>query len=80
MVSSFLPLAQDVQSGPWPVQVFGARYGSLNYFKFVGRLVVFHHRLLDAYFAPGVYKMAFNKKVNLKDLEAFNYELHKGHT
>ena len=53
----------------------------LDYFKFIGRvlgLAVFHHRFLDAYFVPGFYKMVLNKKVNLKDLEAVDYELFKG--
>ena len=55
----------------------------LDYFKFIGRvlgLAVFHHRFLDAYFVPGFYKMVLNKKVNLKDLEAVDYELYKGLT
>jgi E3 ubiquitin-protein ligase NEDD4 len=55
----------------------------LDYFKFIGRvlgLAVFHHRFLDAYFVPGFYKMVLNKKVNLKDLEAVDYELFKGLT
>ncbi len=45
----------------------------LDYFKFIGcvlSLAVFHHRFLNAYFVPGFYTMALNKKVNLKDLEA----------
>ncbi len=53
----------------------------LEYFKFIGRvlgLAVFHHRFLDAYFVPSFYKMVLGKKVNLKDLEAVDYELHKG--
>ena len=55
----------------------------LDYFKFIGRvlgLAVFHHRFLDAYFVPGFYKMVLGKKVNLKDLEAVDYELYKGLT
>jgi E3 ubiquitin-protein ligase NEDD4 len=53
----------------------------LDYFKFIGRvlgLAVFHHRFLDAYFVPGFYKMVLGKRVNLKDLEAVDYELYKG--
>ncbi|KAI9508971.1 hypothetical protein F5148DRAFT_822211 [Russula earlei] len=53
----------------------------LDYFKFIGRvlgLAIFHHRFLDAYFVPGFYKMVLGKKVNLKDLEAIDYELYKG--
>jgi E3 ubiquitin-protein ligase NEDD4 len=53
----------------------------LDYFKFIGRvlgLAIFHHRFLDAYFVPGFYKMALGKKVNIKDLEAIDYELYKG--
>jgi len=53
----------------------------LDYFKFIGRvlgLAIFHHRFVDAYFVPGFYKMVLGKKVNLKDLEAVDYELHKG--
>ena len=55
----------------------------LDYFKFIGRvlgLAVFHHRFLDAYFVPGFYKMVLGKRVNLKDLEAVDYELYKGLT
>ena len=55
----------------------------LNYFKFISRvlgLAVFHHRFLNAYFVPGFYKMVLDKKVNLKDLEAVDYELYKGMT
>ncbi|KAH9954579.1 hypothetical protein BC827DRAFT_1379414 [Russula dissimulans] len=55
----------------------------LDYFKFIGRvlgLAIFHHRFLDAYFVPGFYKMVLGKKVNLKDLEAVDYELYKGLT
>ncbi|KAI0294622.1 hypothetical protein B0F90DRAFT_1890995, partial [Multifurca ochricompacta] len=55
----------------------------LDYFKFIGRvlgLAIFHHRFLDAYFVPGFYKMVLGKKVNLKDLEAVDYDLHKGLT
>ncbi len=55
----------------------------LDYFKFIGRvlgLAVFHHRFLDAYFVPGFYKMVLGKKVNIKDLEAVDYELYKGLT
>lgn len=36
-----------------------------------------HHRFLDAYFVPGFYKKVLNK-VNLEDLKAVDYELHKG--
>ena len=53
----------------------------LDYFKFIGRvlgLAVFHHRFLDAYFVPGFYKVVLGKRVNLKDLEAVDYELYKG--
>ena len=53
----------------------------LDYFKFIGRilgLAIFHHRFVDAYFVPGFYKMALGKKVNIKDLEAIDYDLHKG--
>jgi E3 ubiquitin-protein ligase NEDD4 len=52
----------------------------LDYFKFIGRvlsLAVFHHRFLDAYLVPGFYKMVLNKKVNMKDVEAVDYELYK---
>ncbi|KAI0030488.1 hypothetical protein K488DRAFT_54121, partial [Vararia minispora EC-137] len=55
----------------------------LDYFKFIGRclgLAIFHHRFLDAYFVPSIYKMILGKKVNLKDLEAVDYELYKGLT
>jgi E3 ubiquitin-protein ligase NEDD4 len=55
----------------------------LDYFKFIGRilgLAVFHHRFLDAYFVPGFYKLVLGKKVNIKDLEAVDYELYKGLT
>ncbi|KAH8977835.1 HECT-domain-containing protein [Lactarius akahatsu] len=55
----------------------------LDYFKFIGRvlgLAVFHHRFLDAYFVPSFYKMVLGKKVNMKDLEAVDYELYKGLT
>ncbi|KAF8469823.1 HECT-domain-containing protein [Russula ochroleuca] len=55
----------------------------LDYFKFIGRvlgLAVFHHRFLDAYFVPGFYKVVLGKRVNLKDLEAVDYELYKGLT
>ena len=55
----------------------------LDCFKFIVRvlgLAVFHHRFLDAYFVPGSYKIALNKKVNLKDLEAVDYDLYKGLT
>ncbi|KAI9454451.1 HECT-domain-containing protein [Lactarius psammicola] len=55
----------------------------LDYFKFIGRvlgLAVFHHRFLDAYFVPSFYKMVLGKKVNIKDLEAVDYELYKGLT
>jgi len=50
----------------------------LDYFKFIDRvlsLAVFHHCFLDTYFVSGFYKMVFNKKMNLKDLEVINYEL-----
>jgi E3 ubiquitin-protein ligase NEDD4 len=53
----------------------------LDYFKFIGRvlgLAIFHHRFVDAYFVPGFYKMVLGKKVNIKDLEAVDYELYKG--
>ena len=43
-------------------------------------LAVFHHRFVDAYFAPAFYEMVLNKKVNLKDLEAVDYELYEGLT
>ena len=43
-------------------------------------LAVFHHRFVDAYFAPAFYEMVLNKKVNLKDLEAVDYELYGGLT
>ena len=49
----------------------------LDYFKFIGHvlgLAVLHHRFLDAYFVARFYKMVLNKKVNLKDLEAVDYE------
>jgi len=57
----------------------------LDYFNFIGRvlrprLTVFHHRFFNAYFVPGFYKMVLDKKVNLKDLEAVDYELYKGLT
>ncbi|VDB98127.1 unnamed protein product [Peniophora sp. CBMAI 1063] len=55
----------------------------LDYFKFIGRclgLAIFHHRFLDAYFVPSIYKMILGKKVTLKDLEAVDYELFKGLT
>ena len=55
----------------------------LDYFKFIGRvlgLAIFHHRFVDAYFVPGFYKMVLGKKVNIKDLEAVDYELYKGLT
>ena len=55
----------------------------LEYFKFIGRvlgLAVFHHRFLDAYFVPSFYKMVLGKKVNLKDLEAVDYDHYKGLT
>ena len=55
----------------------------LDYFKFIGRvlgLAIFHHRFVDAYFVPGFYKLVLNKKVNIKDLEAVDYELYKGLT
>ena len=41
-------------------------------------LAVFHYRFLDASFVPGLCKMVLNKKVNLKDFEAVDYELYKG--
>jgi len=53
----------------------------INCFKSIGRvlgLAVFHHRFLT--FVPGFYRTVFNKKVNLKDLEAVDYELYKGLT
>jgi len=40
-------------------------------------LAVFHHRFLNVYFVPGFYKMVLNQ-VNLKDLEALDYERYKG--
>ena len=55
----------------------------LDYFKFIGRvlgLAIFHHRFVDAYFVPGFYKTVLGKKVNIKDLEAVDYELYKGLT
>lgn len=55
----------------------------LEYFKFIGRclgLSIFHHRFLDAYFVPSLYKMILGKKVTLKDLEAVDAELHRGLT
>jgi E3 ubiquitin-protein ligase NEDD4 len=55
----------------------------LDYFKFIGRvlgLAIFHHRFVDAYFVPGFYKMTLGKRVNIKDLEAVDYELYKGLT
>jgi hypothetical protein len=55
----------------------------LDYFKFTGRvfgLAIFHRRFLDVPFVPAFYKMILNKKVNLKDLEAVDYELYKGLT
>jgi E3 ubiquitin-protein ligase NEDD4 len=55
----------------------------LDYFKFIGRvlgLAIFHHRFVDAYFVPSFYKMVLGKKVNIKDLEAVDYELYKGLT
>ncbi|KAI0064968.1 HECT-domain-containing protein [Artomyces pyxidatus] len=55
----------------------------LDYFKFIGRclgLAIFHHRFLDAYFVPSFYKMILGKKVSLKDLEAVDFDLHKGLT
>ncbi|KAI0319606.1 hypothetical protein OF83DRAFT_1281822 [Amylostereum chailletii] len=55
----------------------------LDYFKFIGRclgLAIFHHRFLDAYFVPSMYKMILGKRVNIKDLEAVDYELYKGLT
>ncbi|KAN0132127.1 hypothetical protein V8E53_010046 [Lactarius tabidus] len=54
----------------------------LDYFKLIGRvlgLAVFHHQFLDAYSVPGFYKMVLNKRVNLKDLEAVDYELQGAH-
>ena len=54
----------------------------LVYFKFIGRVVgltVFHNRFLDANFTPGFYMMVLNK-VNLKDLEAVDYEMYMGLT
>jgi len=53
----------------------------LDYFKFIGRilgLAIFHHRFVDAYFVPGFYKLVLGKKMNIKDLEAIDYELYKG--
>ncbi len=61
----------------------GANPEHLDYVKFIGRifgLAAFHHRFLNAYFVPGFYKMVLNKKMNLKDLEAVDYELYKGLT
>ena len=61
----------------------GVNPDHLVYFKFIGRvlgLAVFHHRFLDANFVPGFYKMVLNKKINLKDLKAVDYELYKGLT
>ncbi|KAH9051547.1 hypothetical protein EDB83DRAFT_2622224 [Lactarius deliciosus] len=55
----------------------------LDYFKFIGRvlgLAVFYHRFLDAYFVLSFYKMTLGKRVNMKDLEAVDYELYKGLT
>ncbi|KAH8989300.1 hypothetical protein EDB83DRAFT_2615825 [Lactarius deliciosus] len=55
----------------------------LDYFKFIGRvlgLAVFYHRFLDAYFVLSIYKMTLGKRVNMKDLEAVDYELYKGLT
>jgi E3 ubiquitin-protein ligase NEDD4 len=55
----------------------------LDYFKFIGRVVglaIFHHRFLDVSFVPAFYKMVLDKEVNLKDLEAVDYELYKGLT
>ena len=37
-------------------------------------LAVLHHCFLDVYFVARFYKMVLNKKVNLKDLEAVDYE------
>ncbi|KAN0132225.1 hypothetical protein V8E53_009991 [Lactarius tabidus] len=59
----------------------GVNPAHLDYFKFIGRvlgLAVFHRCFLNAYFAPGFYKMVLNKKVHLKDLGAVDYELYKG--
>ena len=43
-------------------------------------LAVFHHQFVDAYFVPAYYEMVLNKTVNLKDLEAADYELYEGLT
>jgi hypothetical protein len=61
----------------------GANPQHLEHFKFIGRvlgLAVFHCHFLDVSFVPVFYKMIFNKKVNLKDLEAVDNELYDGLT
>ncbi|KAI9467185.1 hypothetical protein BJY52DRAFT_1208652 [Lactarius psammicola] len=55
----------------------------LDYFKFIGRILVLPYIPLpvpQCYFMTGFYKMVLDKKVNLKDLEAVDYELYKGLT
>jgi len=59
----------------------GVNAEHLDYFKFIDRvliLTVFHHWFLNTYFVSGFY--IFNREMNLKDLEAINYELYKGLT
>ena len=38
---------------------------------------MFHHHFLDAYVVTGFYKIVLNNKVNLRDMEAVDYELYK---
>ena len=55
----------------------------LEYFKFIGRvfgLAVCHRRFIHASFVPAFYKMILARRLNLKDLEAVDYELYKGLT
>ena|SRR6202789_3120240 len=89
-------ITRDVQPELWPLEysahdnytlqinpASGVNPEHLDYFKFIGRvlgLAIFHHRFVDAYFVPGFYKVVLGKRVNIKDLEAVDYELYKGLT
>ena len=51
----------------------------LNYFKFIGRVVglaIFHQRFLDAFFITSFYKMVLDRKIDLRDMESVDADIH----